>query len=158
MGDGPNAHRRRWNHRSGVRPAALSRPVPVPTDDERAFWAGGASGRLRIHRCQECGRWFHPPGPVCPECHSFDVAPCPASGRGTVWAATVNHQQWFPSLPTPYVVAIVELAEQPGLKMLTNVVGCEPATVHSGMQVEATFEKLDDDIWLPVFRPHIDSS
>lgn len=70
-----------------------------------------------------------------------------------MWAATVNHQQWFPSLPTPYVVAIVELAEQPGLRMLTNVVGCDPEEVRSGMAVEVAFEQLSAAIWLPVFRP-----
>jgi uncharacterized protein len=133
--------------------AGVNRPHPVPTDDERAFWAGGADGLLLVHRCCVCGRWFHPPGPVCPACHAIDVAPCPVSGRATVWAATVNHQQWFPTLRTPYVVAIVELPEQPGLRMLTNVIGCDPETVHSGMAVKVAFERLADDIWLPVFRP-----
>ena len=72
-----------------------------------------------------------------------------------MWAATVNHQQWFPSLPPPYVVAIVELPEQPGLRMLTNVVGCDPDAVRSGMAVELDFQRLADDLWLPVFRPEV---
>ena len=72
-----------------------------------------------------------------------------------MWAATVNHQQWFPSLAPPYVVAIVELAEQPGLRMLTNVVGCDPEAVRSGMAVEVDFQQLADDLWLPVFRPEV---
>lgn len=133
----------------------LSRPFPVPTDEERAFWAGGSEGRLLIYRCGDCGRWFHPPGPVCPRCHRLDVAPRPVSGRATVWAATVNHQQWFPSLPPPYVVAIVELPEQLGLRMLTNVVGCDPEAVGSGMAVEVDFQRLAADLWLPVFRPEV---
>ena len=131
----------------------MARPLPVPTEDERAFWAGGGTGGLLVHRCRACRRWFHPPAPVCPQCHDRDVAPEPVSGRATVWAATVNHQPWFPSLPPPYVVAIVELAEQPGLRMLTNVVGCDPERVVSGMAVTVEFEPLADDIWLPVFRP-----
>ncbi|HEX6393853.1 MAG TPA: OB-fold domain-containing protein [Acidimicrobiales bacterium] len=134
---------------------AVIRPFPVPTDEERAFWTGGADGVLLIYRCATCGRWFHPPGPVCPACHSLEVAPRPVSGRATVWAVTVNHQQWFASLPPPYVVAIVELAEQPGLRMLTNVVGCEPEVVRSGMVVDVAFELLADDLWLPVFRPKV---
>jgi uncharacterized protein len=51
------------------------------------------------------------------------------------------------------VVAIVELPEQPGLRMLTNVIGCDPEMVHPGMAVEVAFERLGDDVWLPVFRP-----
>ena len=131
----------------------MSRPLPVPTADERAFWAGGADGRLLVHRCRACRRWFHPPAPVCPHCYDNQVGPEPVSGRATVWAATVNHQPWFPSLPPPYVVAIVELAEQPGLRMLSNVVGCDPEQVVVGLAVTVEFEPLADDIWLPVFRP-----
>src|SRR5207302_10109628 len=81
---------------------SLSRPVPVPTDDDRAFWTGGADRQLLIHRCTVCRQWFHPPAPVCPRCRTRDVQPEPASGRGTVWAATVNHQSWFAALPPPY--------------------------------------------------------
>jgi hypothetical protein len=75
------------------------------------------------------------------------------SGRGTVWAATINHQRWLPTLDPPYVIAIVELAEQTGLRLLTNVVGCDPEGVHAGMTVTVGFEPLTDEIWLPVFRP-----
>jgi uncharacterized OB-fold protein len=131
----------------------VARPLPVPTADERAFWAGGASGRLLVHRCRACRRWFHPPTTVCRWCFSRDVGPEPVCGRATVWAATVNYQPWLTSLPTPYVVAIVELAEQSGLRMLTNVVGCDPERVEAGMAVAVEFEPLADDIWLPVFRP-----
>ena len=131
----------------------MLRPLPVPTADERAFWAGGAEDRLLVHRCRACRRWFHPPAPVCPHCFGRDVGPEAASGRATVWAATVNHQPWFPSLPPPYVVAIVELAEQPGLRMLSNVVGCDPERAVAGLAVTVEFEPLADDIWLPVFRP-----
>jgi uncharacterized OB-fold protein len=131
----------------------VSRPRPVPTADERAFWAGGAEGRLLVHRCRACRQWFHPPAPVCPHCHDRDVGPEQVSGRATVWAATVNHQPWFPSIPPPYVVAIVELVEQPGLRMLSNVVGCAPELVVAGLTVTVEFEPLATDIWLPVFRP-----
>jgi uncharacterized protein len=50
-------------------------------------------------------------------------------------------------------VAIVELVEQPGLRMLSNVVGCDPELVRAGMAVTVEFESLADGIWLPVFRP-----
>ena len=45
----------------------------------------------------------------------------------TVRAATVNHQPWYPGWPETYVVAIVELDEQPGLRLATNLVGDVPA-------------------------------
>jgi len=132
----------------------VTRPVPVPTEDDRPFWSGGADGKLLIHRCRACRRWFHPPAPVCPSCRSRDVGPDAVSGRGTVWAATVNHQPWFAGLPPPYVIAVVELAEQTGLRLLTSVVRCEPDGVHAGLEVTVEFDHIDE-VWLPVFRPAV---
>ena len=65
----------------------------------------------------------------------------------------MNLQTWFAAMSPPYVVAIVELVEQPGLRFLTNVVGCRPDTVRRGLRVEVCFDRIAEDIWLPVFRP-----
>ena len=130
----------------------MSRPVPVPTEDDRAFWTGGSDGQLLIHRCTVCRHWFHPPAPLCPRCRTRDVQPEPVSGRGTVWAATVNHQPWFAALPPPYVIGIIELVEQAGLRLLSNVIGCDPDAVRAGMAVRVEFERVHESVWLPVFR------
>jgi uncharacterized OB-fold protein len=97
--------------------------------------------------------WQHPPSPVCRRCLSRAVAAEPVSGRATVAAFTVNHQQWAPSATSePYVIAIVELAEQPGLRLTTNIVGCDPHDVSIGLPVRVRFEPLDD-VALPLFEP-----
>ena len=49
-------------------------------------------------------------------------------------------------------VAIVELPEQDGLRLTTNIVGCEPDDVRIGMPVQVTFEEYDG-VWLPFFEP-----
>ena len=54
-------------------------------------------------------------------------------------------------MPPPYVLAQIELAEQPGLFLLTNVIGCEPETVTIGMPVTVTFEQAGEEAWVPVF-------
>ena len=41
----------------------------------------------------------------------------PVSGQGTVFTYTVNYHAFNPELPTPYVIALVELAEQSGLRV-----------------------------------------
>ena len=41
---------------------AVPRMLPALTPRNRAFWTGGASGRLLIQRCADCDRWVHPPG------------------------------------------------------------------------------------------------
>ena len=116
------------------------------------FWTSGADGQLRFLRCQRCGYYVHPPSPICPIDLSKDLAPEPVSGRGVVHTFTVNHQSWIPGYEPPYAVAIVELEEQEGLRLMTNVVGCPPDDVHIGMPVRVTFEH-HDDVWLPLFTP-----
>jgi len=78
--------------------------------------------------------------------------PQPASGDATVYSFTVNHHRFNPSVPVPYVVALVELVEQEGLRLPTNIVGCEPADVRIGMAVHVAFED-HGAVWVPVFRP-----
>ncbi len=104
-----------------------------------------------IHRCNTCRRFFHPPAPICPSCGSLDVGPEATSGRGTIATYTINQQAWTPELTAPYVVAIVELDDQPGLRLLSNVVGLPPEQVRIGMQVQVAFEQ-HEDIWLPLFK------
>lgn len=129
----------------------MQRKLPRLTAENRSFWQGGAKGRLLIHRCRECTRWFHPPAPVCPNCNATDVGPEPVSGRGIVLSCTVNHQAWVPELVEPYSIAIVELSEQPGLRFLTNIIGCPPEDVTIGMAVRVSFLECDD-VWLPQFE------
>jgi len=121
-------------------------------DGEAAFfWTSGADGVLRFLRCNACGFFIHPPGPICPRCLSRDVAPHEVSGRAHVETFTVNHQQWIPG-SEPYVIAWVSIDEQPDVRLTTNLVGAEPEDVRIGMPVEVVFEQ-NDDVWIPLFRP-----
>jgi acetyl-CoA acetyltransferase len=88
---------------------------------------------------------------VCPDC-SCELAPADVSGRGTVVACTVNHQQWLPDPSPPYVVAIVALDEDPRVRLTTNVVDVVPTEVHIGLPVAVRFEQ-QDQVWLPLFSP-----
>jgi len=136
--------------------ASYQRPevrlVPTPSPETGAFWAGGEQGELLISFCQGCGHYFHPPGPVCWRCRSRDVAPKAVSGRAVVAAYTVNRQPWVPGFAPPYVIAMVELVEEPDVRLQTNVVGIEPDEVSIGLEVEVFFEQWDR-IWVPLFRP-----
>lgn len=129
-----------------------ARSLPAIDLDSRPFWTGGAEGQLLIHRCADCEYYVHPPVPFCPRCESRSVAPQPVSGRGTVFSFTVNHKAWLPDLPVPYVLALVTLAEQDDVRLVTNIVGCAPEEVTFGMEVEAVFEPVED-LWVPLFRP-----
>jgi uncharacterized protein len=131
-----------------------SSPLPALDPDNRAFWTGGARGQLMISHCSSCGHWLHPPVPVCRFCLSMDVAPRPHPGTGTVFSYTVNHQRWLPDQQVPYVLVIVELDDEPDLRLLSRLVGVDPHadTDWIGSRVRVTFEHVAD-VWLPLFTP-----
>jgi hypothetical protein len=129
------------------------------SDRNRHFWTGGERGELNFLRCQDCGTYVHPPVPLCPRDHSKRLAPEAVSGKATVATFTVNHQAWMPGPELPYVVAIVEIAEQPDVRLTTNIVNCAPSDVRIGMPVRVVFEHHADtggDVWLPLFEPDPD--
>lgn len=128
------------------------RPLPYITTLNEAFWTGGAAGELRIYRCRDCRTYVHPPAGFCPRCEGRAVAPEAVSGRATVASFTVNYQRWEPELDVPYVMALVEIAEQPDVRLVTNIVGCDPDAVAIGMPVRVLFEQ-HDDVWIPLFEP-----
>ena len=124
---------------------------PALDESNEFFWTSGADGSLRFQRCGACGYFLHPPGPRCPECGGTDLAPQAVSGRGEIFTFTVNHQPWDGSTE-PYVIAIVALLEQDGLRLTTNIVDCDVDDVAIGLPVEVSFEERDG-IWWPLFRP-----
>ena len=128
------------------------RILPEVTDRNREFWTGGEHGELRFLHCDDCAYLIHPPVPICPQCHSKAQHWEAVSGRATLHTYTVNHQAWMPGPELPYVVAIVELPEQAGLRLTTNIVGCPIAELEIGMALRVTFEQ-HDDVWIPLFEP-----
>jgi uncharacterized OB-fold protein len=136
-------------------PVIPARMMPKLNDHNRSFWTGGADGRLLIAWCPVCGRWVQPPAADCPDCGgALDARP--VSGRGTVFTYTVNHQPFMPTVPVPYVIAIVQLEEQSDLRIATNIVDCEPDSVTVGLSVEVRFERHEvdgDSVFFPVFSP-----
>lgn len=128
------------------------RMIPPMTDLNKGFWEGGADGKLRIRRCQACSYWMHPPYPRCPRCHSEAARWETVTGTGTIFTFTVNRRAWNPETPVPYVVAMVELPEQPGLLLTTNIVEYDPDAISIGMEVEVCFDH-QETVFVPVFRP-----
>jgi uncharacterized OB-fold protein len=129
-------------------------PPPKVTPENQHFWTGGERGELVFLHCAECDQYVHPPSPRCPSCLGSSLAPKAVSGRGRVYAFTVNHQPWQPDLEVPYVIALVEIEEQPSVRLTTNIVGCAPEEVRVGLPVRATFVPRGR-AWLPLFTPDL---
>lgn len=132
------------------------RILPALTDLNREFWTAGARGELRFLRCNACGYYNHPPTKLCPQCHSKDLAPATVSGNASLHTFTLNHQPWMPGPELPYVIAIVDIPEQAGLRLTTNIVHCPHDELQIGMPLRVTFEHHtdgEDEIFLPMFEP-----
>jgi uncharacterized OB-fold protein len=126
------------------------RPRPAITHDNAFFWEGIAAGRLLIQRCA-CGRLRHPPGPVCPVCHSFEWSAVPASGRGRVYSYVVAHHPAIPPFAYPNPIGLVELEEGP--RLVANLSGVAPQAIRIGMPVVCEIVEVEPGFRLPTFRP-----
>ena len=133
------------------REVARRRPRPAQTRDNAFFWEGAAKGVLLIQRCASCSRLRHPPGPMCPHCHSLEWNTLEASGRGRIYSFVVAHHPAIPPFEYPNLIVLVELDE--GTRLVSNLLGIDPAEVEIGMPVQVEFTKVDDALVLPLFRP-----
>ena len=134
--------------------SADRRPLPLPDEVSAFFWDGAREGRLLIQRCAACSRFQYPPDVVCTFCQSLAVEATAVSGRGTLYSYSVVDRAFNQGFvdALPYVLALVELDEQPGLRMIANVVDAGPTPLEVGMAVEVTFEDRGE-IVMPQFRP-----
>lgn len=128
------------------------RALPRPTPETRHFWDGARAGELRLQRCADCARAYFPPRPFCPHCGSDEIEVFRASGRATLYSYVIHHRP-VPGFTPPYAIAVVQLEEGP--RMMTNLVDVAqtPEALVLDMPLEVTFQKQDDHISLPVFRP-----
>ena len=130
------------------------RPIPQATPETAEYWDGARRGELRIQRCQSCGKAYFFPRPFCPNCSSKDVVWFTASGKGKLYSYVISHRPayGFDDI-APYVIAVVELDEGP--RMMTNIVGVEatPENLPIDLPVEVTWERLSDEITIPLFKP-----
>lgn len=136
-------------------PEPVLRPLPLPDDASDPFWAAARAGRLAIQRCAKCRRWNHAPSLACPSCGSFDLGCEDVSGQATLFSWSIIREAPAPGFRDrlPLIVGIVELAEQPHLLMVANILGLAEADLRLGLPLQVEFEPVDDECTLPQFRP-----
>ena len=131
----------------------ITPPVPQPESD--FYWERCKEGELWLRHCKSCDKTYFYPRDLCPMCFSRDTDWIQTDGKGTLHTFAIVHRGPTPAFrdKAPYVTAVVEL--QGGARMPTNLVDIDPdpEVIKCGMALEVTFEKLDDNISLPMFRP-----
>ena len=131
----------------------ITPPVPQPESD--FYWERCKEGELWLRHCKSCDKTYFYPRDLCPMCFSRNTDWIQTDGKGTLHTFAIVHRGPTPAFrdKAPYVTAVVEL--QGGARMPTNLVDIDPdpEVIKCGMALEVTFEKLDDNISLPMFRP-----
>ncbi|MFK0156622.1 Zn-ribbon domain-containing OB-fold protein [Streptomyces sp. NPDC090499] len=132
-----------------------TKPVPIATPVTQEYWEATARHELLIQRCVTTGKTFTYPRRYSPYVVGGEVEWVRASGRGRLYSYVINN------LPgpgyqdeTPYVIAIVELAEGP--RVLANLVDIEPTpgALRIDMPLEAVFEPRGE-LTIVQFRPEV---
>ena len=129
------------------------RPRRIPRSSGPAPPPGNCASR----NAASAVRCRHPPGPMCPQCGAAqrpaggEPGYVVAAGTGTVYSYVVHHHPPVPGKTLPLVIALVELPE--GVRVLAGMPGTDPGQVRIGMPVQVGFERIDDELTLPVWRP-----
>jgi uncharacterized OB-fold protein len=130
-------------------------PEPTPDDWTAPFWAASAEARLVMQYCTSCQRYRHFPEPLCPSCHTAEhLTWQPVSGVGTIYSYVIVNETRAAAFAssTPYVVICVELQEQVGLRMFTNLIGEGRLEVYVGAPVIVDFSDVRGRFTIPQFR------
>lgn len=130
-------------------PAVLPRYSP----EAEPFWEGLRNGKVRIQRCNECDSYQFYPRPICVKCWSKDIVWDTIDATGVVYSYTVPSFAPHPSFKArlPYIVALVDL--DVGVRMMTNIVDCDPDEVTIGMSVEPAITSIEAGHALLYFKP-----
>lgn len=132
---------------------------PQRSHEGEAFWRGCARGEFLIQECTSCRARQFPWGPVCRRCWSDQLAAIAATGRATLWSYTVIDRapdQEF-AAATPYVVALVQLAEGP--RAMSRLVGASEESLRPGLALQVAFASSGPgETVLPVFIVDEDST
>ena len=124
---------------------------PVVNRDNAYFFEGTAAEELRIQRCEGCGLLRHPPGPVCPQCHSTERGWVRAAGTGRLYSWTEHHAPQVPGKKLPLLLGVVELDE--GVRMIGELRGVERNDLAVGTPLQVGFDRIDNDLTLAYWEP-----
>jgi uncharacterized protein len=139
--------------------AVLSQAVPgdhiaiTTNPDTEPFWQAAKERRLTACQCGDCGHFRMPPSPYCPECQSTNKAWPTLPGTGTVFSFAICNQSPYPDVAHfIYVPIVVDLDGAPGVRLVSNLVGVDPARVQIGMKVAVYWTPIKDGWMLPNFK------
>jgi uncharacterized protein len=114
-----------------------------------------AAGRLCFPYCTACARFHWYPMPLCPHCQRAGWEWWQVTGRGTLYSWTEIHHGFDARYagPLPYIVALIDFADAPGVRLVSNIVGAATDTLTLDMSLTAHFGQDPHGQPRVTFRP-----
>ena len=136
-------------------------PLPdTEWEPTREYWAGAARGELLIPRCDGCGAYTWYPRERCRACRGEVFTWTVMSGRGRLFSWAVVTRAFLPQFEAkvPFLPALVALEEDPGVRLVTEIVDCEPQDLRFDVPVRVVFRPLEFEsierwVMAPKFTP-----
>ncbi|KAB7709036.1 hypothetical protein F9802_02595 [Bacillus aerolatus] len=133
------------------------KPIPLKNQDNHPYWDAADRRELLIQKCESCQHYSHPPGPACAKCGSTELSweNLGSEVKGTVYSFIVSYRPFLPGFQDdpPLVIATVELEKAPQVKLIANVLDCNPEEVNIGMNVKMTWQDIKEGRALPQWIP-----
>ncbi len=116
------------------------------------FQAFLSRGEVKLQRCRQCATVRHPPRWICAECLSEEYDWEEISGEAEVECFTWYLRPFDPRCAdVPYNVALVRLAEGPGL--IANILDVELGGLSVGQRVRPAVTRIGPERWTLNFVP-----
>jgi uncharacterized OB-fold protein len=97
--------------------------------------------RNEAARCV-CGKVYYPPRKVCGEDREFETVVMPRDGNVITYTVIHVPPSGFED-QSPYALALVELDN--GVRVMGQVVDCDPDEVEIGMAVRSEFRRISEE-------------
>ena len=129
--------------------------LPRPTEVDLPHWDGLKRHELLLQRCTGCATFVWYPAEICPTCHELTLEWTPVEAAGSVYSFTAQYQRTGSRFDgeIPYVSAVVELRDAPGVTMGARLTGVDPESVTIGMSVIGEFVDATPEVTVLRFRP-----
>jgi uncharacterized OB-fold protein len=112
-------------------------------------------GQLSFPRCEECDLFHWYPKLRCPHCGSPQLSWSRVEGNGTLFSWTTVRHAFSDAYQEaiPYVVALVEFDDAPGVRFISNLTAVDLDAIRIGMRVVPSYAHASEDPPRVVFVP-----
>ena len=136
-------------------------PLPdVTWPPAQPFWAAAARHELHLPRCTRCNALNAVGDTECRRCAHTTFTWERMSGHATLYSWTLVRRPFLPQFAdeVPFLSALVNVDEEPGVRLVTRLVDCEQSALRIDLPLEVVFAPLPfagPTVIAPYFRPRL---